>query len=321
MPGRAVVGAQISNELWRQDICLLQKEVGDIGTKSNSWSGTLLAAGIVGLVQVVLSALIAIKRKTNYFSDYWGALGSITFGVLAYLATIMGFATFALGGDMGVSTFIITLSIIPGMIFDIMFCKYKANKHEWIGIVFAVLAGWSILGFPGLNNGLELSTWMILSFCTAFIVAVNQLITQKVKEVDPMFKNFWGGLPAVVGTIVLLFIIDEGSRLFDFSIENISIWQVSIPIGVVVTVMWSYNLLSYKTGASIALKKVVVNATYLSTTMFYGILFLKEEFTNYKVLAIVLYVVSIILMDKKAYSYVTGSLRKIDWNFLTGGRI
>src|SRR3989344_9632810 len=53
-------------------------------------------------------------------------------------------------------------------------------------------------------------------------------------------------------------------------------------IGLIVVGMWAFNLLSYKGGAYIALKKLVMNGTYLITAMFCGALCFGEKITTGK---------------------------------------
>ncbi len=298
---------------------VFQKVVGNV---SNTWGGTFLAAGIVGLVQVVFAGIVMWRKKISFFNDPIGAFGSAMFGIFALTSTVLGFATFLQGGDIGTSTFIITLSIVPGMIFDIIFFKFKSTIKEWFGMGLAIFAGYTILGFPPLNLDTfdNMPIWVWLSFAGMFSVAINQAITQKVKKVDPMFKNFWGGLMALIFSPLILVLMGDGGMALQVT-ENIKLWGASITIGFIVICMWAFNLLSYKTGASIALKKLVMNSTYLIGTLFTGYFFFGETITANKLLSIPLFCIAFILMDKKTYSYVVESIKTTDWNFLTGGRI
>lgn len=283
---------------------ILQKTV---GVASNSWGGTFLASGIVGLVQVVIVTVFELShRKLGLFKDFKGALGSSIFGILALTSTVLGFATFMKGGDISTSTFIVTLSIVPGMLIDIIFFRYKSNLREWIGMSVAIFAGYSILGFPRLEEVLKMPSWVWLAVGNMMTVAINQGITQAVKKVDPLFKNFWGGLMALILAPLLMVVIGQGELLFQFE-KNMKIWYASILIGFVVIAMWSFNLLSYQCGASIALKKLVMNATYLVSTLIIGALFFHEKITAGKMLAPPLFCCAFILMDQKMWNYVTGT--------------
>jgi drug/metabolite transporter (DMT)-like permease len=279
---------------------VFQKVVGNV---SNTWGGTFLAASIVGLVQVVFAGLVMWRKKISFFNDPVGAFGSAMFGVFALISTVLGFATFLMGGDISTSTFIITLSIVPGMIIDIIFFKFKSTMREWIGMSVAIFAGYVILGLPSISSLASMPTWVWLSFAGMMSVAINQGITQGVKKVDPMFKNFWGGLMSLILSPIVLIFMGEGNKILQFS-ENLRLWGASVTIGFIVICMWAFNLLSYKTGASIALKKLVMNSTYLVGTLFTGYLFFNEAITANKLLSIPLFCLAFILMDKKAWEFV-----------------
>lgn len=277
-----------------------QKVVGNV---SNTWAGTFLAAGIVGLVQVVFAGTVMKRKKMRFLGNPRGAIGSALFGVFALVSTVLGFATFLMGGDISVSTFIISLSIVPGMIIDIIFFKFRSTSREWVGMVVAIFAGYSILGFPNLNSLTDMPTWVWLSLAGMMSVAINQGITQKIKDVGFMFKNFWGGLMSLVLSPIALIVMGKSGIILQFS-DYSRLWGASIIIGFIVICMWSFNLISYQTGASIALKKLVMNSTYMIGTMFVGSIFFNEAMTINKLIAIPLFVLAFILMDKKAYEFV-----------------
>ncbi len=127
----------------------LQKVVGSV---SNNWENTLLAAGIIGFVQVLSAVIITRKTKEKLLCDPAGIIGCLIFGLIALICTVLGFATFLYGGDITVSTFIIALSIIPSMIIDIVFFNYNSSRREWIGIFVAVITGLAVLILPQLNS-------------------------------------------------------------------------------------------------------------------------------------------------------------------------
>lgn len=272
------------------------------GNTSNGWAGTLLAAGIIGLIQVVFASFKVFKNSQGLFSDKKGILGSMLFGLIAFGSTVLGVATFLQGGDISVSTFIVTLSIVPGMIIDVLFFKYKPRNQEWFGMIIAIIAGWAVLNFPTLSSK-SMPIWVLFAFGNMLSVAINQGISQKIKNVSPMFKNFWGGMVALILAPIIIVIMGKGAFLFSFS-DNKLLWFTSALIGLIVIAMWSFNLLSYRDGASIALKKLVMNGTYLVSTMILGYLIFHEEITIGKLTAIPLFVLAYVLMDKKAYDFV-----------------
>ncbi len=285
----------------------LQKVVGSV---SNNWENTLLAAGIIGLVQVLSAVIITRKTKEKLLCDPSGIIGCLIFGLIALVCTVLGFATFLYGGDITVSTFIIALSIIPSMIIDIIFFNYISSLREWLGILVAVIAGWAVLDFPNLASMLDLPMWVGLSFITMILVAINQGITQSVRKVSPMFKNFWGGMVALILSPIVMIMIGKGGFLLSFP-DNKILWFTSAMIGIIVIAMWSFNLLSYKDGASIALKKLVVSSVYFISTTFLGSIIFNEAVTKGKIIAIPLFIISYFLMSKEAYDFVCLYLKKI----------
>jgi drug/metabolite transporter (DMT)-like permease len=273
---------------------LFQKIVGNV---INSWGGTFYAAGIVGLVQVVVSTILISKNKIKFVSKRSDTVGASVFGIIAVISTILGFAIYLKGGDVGTTTFIMTLSIIPGMIIDIIFFKHKSTIAQWVGIFIACFAGWSILGFPLSISSIEI--WVWLAILTMILVAINQGVTQSIREINPLQKNFWGGLMAIIISIFALYYFKDNYSYVELSSNNIKLWYTSTAIGFIVIAMWSFNLLSYKSGASIAIKKLVMNASQLIISMGFGFIFFNEPITLWKLLAIPLFIVSFVLIDRK----------------------
>ncbi len=277
-----------------------------VGNASPSLDTTLLSASILGWVQFVVTGVWAKKRKVALLSPV-GMFGSMMFGLFALISTVLGFITFMNGGEIATSTFIVTMAIVPGMIIDIIFFKHKTNVREWIGMCIAILGGWVILGSP--TSGMSMPLWIWLAICNSITVAINQGISQSIKEVDPMFKNFWGGAVTAIGATTALLIVGQiGLLRYDPSLQKL--WLASVAMGFITIAMWSFNLLSYRQGASIALKKLVMNATYLITVMVAGILFFGEVLSWQKLISIPLFCVALVLMDKKIWEFITGGGRK-----------
>ncbi|MEK7654192.1 MAG: hypothetical protein AAB345_02820 [Patescibacteria group bacterium] len=284
---------------------LLQKV---IGVAAVTFSFNVVASFIVGLMQAIAGFLAVKKQGKKFFPNRQQVLGSIAFGTLATFSTIVPFTIFTLGGDIGVNTFIITLSIIPGALIDRFFFAHKLTSRQWAGVALAVVAGYSVLGWPTVEGLLSMPLWVWLSFAVMAANAVNQGITQKVKDVDPMVKNFWGGLTNVTLSLVVLTVIGSLGALFTFSPQLRNLWLAAPLVGGIVIAMWSFNLLSYKGGASIALKKLVMNGTFLSGAMLFGILLFGESMTWGKAVGVALYFVAFTLMDNGTWNYVSGLL-------------
>jgi len=161
-----------------------------IGVVSSTFGQVAFATFVVGLVQTIAGYVMAKKYNKKIFTDKGSIAGSIWFGLNAMTMTVLCFAVFLYNGDMGVNTFIITLSIIPGALIDTLFFGHKLNRKEWAGIGIATLAGYSILGWPSLHQAMDLPSWVWLSFIVMMLGAINQGITQKIKKIDPFVKNF-----------------------------------------------------------------------------------------------------------------------------------
>src|SRR3989344_2684204 len=255
---------------------LLQKVV---GIAASSWIHALFATLVISVVQVISGLTVVKAQKKSLLPDFGQIAGSCLFGLFAFISSVLCFTVFIYNGDIGVNTFIITLSIVPGAFIDRIFFKHKLNWRQWTGVVVAILAGYAVLGFPSLFVALSQPMWVWLSLGITMSAAINQGITQKVKKVDPFVKNFWGGLIALVLSVVCLAIFGSLGVLTDFSGNMKKLYIVSGLIGFIVVGMWSFNLLSYKGGASIAIKKLVMNGTNLITAMAGGIVFFQETLT------------------------------------------
>ncbi|OGY64914.1 MAG: hypothetical protein A3J53_01585 [Candidatus Harrisonbacteria bacterium RIFCSPHIGHO2_02_FULL_40_20] len=281
---------------------LLQKVVGNV---SSTVAHAFFATFVIGVVQTIVGAVVCWRRGTKLLTDFESILGSCLFGFFAVVSTVLAFMVFLLGGDVGTNTFIIILSIVPGAFIDRVFFGHKLSYREWLGIGVAIFAGYSMLGWLSLKEVAGLPLWVWLSFGTMISVAINQGITQKVKKVDPFVKNFWGGLTTLVLCAAGVLVLGSGKLFGDFSRPMQNLWLVSAIIGLIVIGMWSFNLMSYKGGASIALKKLVLNGTYLTTAMLSAIFVFGEALTVAKIAGVFFYLMAFVLMDKGTWQFVS----------------
>lgn len=288
---------------------LLQKNV---GTLASSIGHTFFAAMVVGLVQMI-SGFIVVKKKGKKLWDTSDNIwGSILFGLMALTSTILVFTTFLYGGEIGTNTFIITLSIIPGAFIDLIFFKHRLSARQWLGVACGIAAGYFVLGNASLGTISKWPTWIWLSIATTVTAAINQGITQKIKGIDPFVKNFWGGGVAVVCSLVAMFALGSHHLLIDTSHAMQKLWAVSLGIGMIVVAMWSFNVLSYRDGASIALKKLVMNGAYLISTLVIGSMFLGEKFTTGKAIGIGCYFMAFVLMDNGTWNFLASRWQNKD---------
>ncbi len=280
---------------------ILQKLLGAVSSKLGH---TFFAAMVVGLVQVISGFLVTRWRGQKLLVDRDNILGACLFGFVALLSTLLVFATFLVGGEMSTNTFIITLSIVPGAVIDLIFFKHKLNFRQWLGVMMAIVAGYFVLGSVSFAGVTTWPLWIWLSFGAMMTAAINQGITQKLKKIDPFVKNFWGGLVNVVISATAIMVLGSVNLFTDFSAPMCKLWIFAMMTGAIVVLMWCFNLLSYKGGASIALKKLVMNGAYLVSTLIVGALFFHESFTIGKVVGIVCYFAAFALMDTSTWRFV-----------------
>lgn len=266
-----------------------------IGVSSIAFSGTILATTVVGVVQVIGAFIILKARGLRFLAPLPQIFGACGFGLLAFVMTVLGFYVFLLGGDIGIKAFLVTLSIIPGALIDRMFFGKKISAQEGLGILVAIFGGYVILGSPSLSGLAEMPAWVWLSLAIGMMAAINQGISKKIKKIDPFVKNFWGGLTTLILGVVGLAFVPLPEIIF----AGWKIWVGGLITGLIVIGLWSFNILSYRFGANIALKKVIAQGTNLSLSVFFGIIFFGEDWTPEKGFGILLFVLAFWLMDKK----------------------
>lgn len=278
---------------------MLQKVV---GTVSSTWSDTFLAAAVIGFVQTIFGGLMIWRNRIPLFSHPTQIIGCCLFGLLAVGSTALSFGVFLNGGEIGVNTFIITLSIVPEAFIDAIFFKHKLTMRELIGISVAIIGGYVILGSPSLAELAHMPLWVWISFATTLTIAIGQGVTRQLKDVSPFVKNFWGGLTGLVlcGCIVM---VTGGFDMHDQL--PLKLLVTSAVIGLIVVGMWSFSLMSYKGGASIALKKLVTNGVYLTAATCAGALFFGEKLTTGTWIGIMLYFVAFALVDGSTWKALT----------------
>ncbi len=278
---------------------MLQKVV---GTVSSTWADTFLATTVIGFIQTTVGGLMIWRNRIPLFSHPAQIIGCCIFGVLAVASTALSFGVFLHGGEIGVNTFIITLSIVPEALIDAIFFKHKLTLRELVGISVAIAGGYVILGSPSLAELVHMPLWVWMSFDTMFTIAIGQGVTRQLKEVSPFVKNFWGGL---IGLVICGYIVIATGGLDIHGQLPLKLLATSAVIGLIVVGMWSFSLMSYKGGASIALKKLVTNGVYLTAATCAGALFFGEKITSGTLIGIILYFVAFALVDGNTWKAIT----------------
>lgn len=277
---------------------LLQKFVG-IGNTAGS---ALILTGITGMAQMLFGLIFGIL-PAHRAATRSQILGSILFGFIATAMTAISVWSFTFpGADVGVTTFIVTLSIIPGAFIDWGFFNHPLSKRQWLGVAAFLASGYAILNFPGIEKAFNLPTWVLLTFLVALLAAINEAITQNlaktgVQVLNPMVNNFWVGATTAACSAGLLI-------SFDATLEFDSRLLVSsVLYGVLVVGMIAFKLVSYQKGGSIAIKKLVMQGTYLIAGVFFGIILYDEPLTSGKILGVIGYFVAFTLMDEKTWNF------------------
>lgn len=282
----------------------LQKQ---IGIASSSGVGVVLGNLMIGIAQMISVFFVLCLQKKTPKDSFVHILFSLMFGALAFASTMFSMSAYRLGGEVSVVVFIITLSVIPGAIIDTIFFKHPLVLRQWVGVGIGLLGGYLVLGAPNLTSLANLPTWVLLAFGTACTVATNQGLSQKIKGINPLVKNFWGGLStAVLALCAFTFV-----GLPDFSSE--STWKIvwfSVPIGIIVVLMWTCNVRAYRDGAHIAEKKLMLNGLYLAFAMVVGCTFYGETLTFGKALGVPLFVVATALLDNTLWEFFRGLFQK-----------
>lgn len=287
---------------------ILQKFVGKV---SGAVPGVLLATLVIGFVQMIGGFFGSpLVHRKSVRARAGQIAGSALFGVFATLATVLGVLSFTYpGADVGITTFIVTMSIIPGALIDRYCFGRSLEVRQLVGIAVFLGAGWAMLDFPNLVLLIALPPWVWLTAAIAVSNAISEGITQVLANVkiDPLVNNFWVGLTTVVLAAALL-----GTSGSWGAAGNLPprFWVGSAVIGGIVVAMISFKLMAYRGGGSIALKKLIMQSTYLISATVLGWIVYAEPFTAGKVIGIIGYVVAFVLMDKGTWAYVSSQFLK-----------
>ena len=280
-----------------------------VGVNATTLAQTFWVTGLIGAVQVTVGAIWLRCRRERFFSNWRETKGALLFGLVAFALAPLSFATFFTGtvwgihfqtGDLGVRSVIVVLSIIPGAFIDWIFFGNRLNRRQWLGVAIGLLGAWAVVGRPSFAVAATLPIWVWLSGATALLVAVNQGITQWNKKINPLRKNFWGGLPALAG-LPLIFLFVPLTREAWINHSMITLTWLALIDGLNVILMWAFNVWSYKDGvSSIAIKKLVALGGNLVINLLMGVVLFSEALTGDKIVGVALFLLAFWLMRKEA---------------------
>lgn len=142
--------------------------------------------------------------------------------------------------------------------------------------------------------------WIWLSFIIMFLLAFNTGVARRIKNINPLAKNFWGGLTTFILSLTGLIFLGKLNLATDFSLSMQKLWVSSVISGIIVIGVWSFSILSYKRGAPIAFKGLVMYGIYLTAAMFLGVIIFNEPLTAPKIIGLPIYLLAYTLMNKKS---------------------
>lgn len=298
------LGWSILESFIRVAASALQKTIGALMV---SIGPVLYGTSVMGLTQGAIGFLFAKITKQKIIVEKTLIIGSVMFGVLATICTICSFSAFSHGGQIGLHSFITTLGIIPGAVIDRLFFNHRFNKLQIFGIFIAIIAGYTAIGAPSLSELFKLPMWMLFSFLTMLGMAINQGISQKIQNINPLVKNFWGGMAIflLAGLAVIFF-----GSLNPIGSYPIKIAQVSSQIAILGVLLWTVNLYAYKGGAFIAIKKLVVNGGLITISAIWGAMFFNENISIFHIVGFLLYCLGFTLVDKNTWDFIVSKIKK-----------
>lgn len=275
-----------------------------IGVTGGSLPMAALAGVVIGSIQCLsgFAGFLAGRNKTDgkkiaaLFPDWRSVRWAILFGLMASIfGTIWGIYTFTLGADIGVRTLLIMGSIIPGAMMDRIFWREKLTASQILGIIVFLAAAWAMLDFPNLVMIAALPIWVPAVLVITFTQAINEALSRAASvKLNHWVNNFWVGGTTVFSCLAAIMVM--ASVFGGLALNPTPVFVGgALLIGIIVVPMIAFKLLSYKGGGTIAMKKIVMQGTYLVTAVVAGILVYNEPFTVGKVIGTALFFVSVAL--------------------------
>lgn len=268
-----------------------------------------IAAMMIGIVQAVGGFLGFWKRVTSGKTQLSSlipnkaVLWAIAFGFMAAIpGTVISLYTFTLGAEFSARTLLISASIVPGAILG----RYVWGSitdplgiRQWVGMALFLIACWAILEFP---TDFGFQPWVWWTLVITFTQSINEFLSRKAADakLDPWTNNFWVGVSTVFWTFLALavWVSIFGTNTYVIGPQLV---LGSFVLGIIVTGMIAFKLLSYAGGGTIALKKVIMQGTYLVTFTTVGVVFYGQPFTVGHMLGLVLFLPAFAFMDKDTW--------------------
>lgn len=299
-----------------------------VGREMGNLEMGAIAAIIIGAIQAasgLLGTLVKSGRNPDHFRalvpDRRSVLSAIVFGAFAGLfGTIWSFYTFTLGADMGIRTLLVMCSIIPGAIIGRIWWKDPLGVRQVLGILTFLVAVWAMFDFPALTVFLDLPSWALATLVITFTQPCNEAFSRAASaKLDPWVNNFWVGVSTMFFCTLALIVLWGMKEHFAFEIRSGMFVFGTVIIAFIVVAMISFKLMAYKAGGVIALKKVIMQSTYLFGAVYTGVLMSTlnvkyewglvgwdEELTTGKIIGPFVAIVAFLIMDAEAWNTLFG---------------
>ncbi|MFH1822783.1 MAG: hypothetical protein ABH830_03725 [Patescibacteria group bacterium] len=271
--------------------------------QGNTLPGSFFITSIIGFIQMIGGWIIALFRKEKIIMPFSKIYRSIIFGVSASLMTILSIYTFTYAGaEVGIVSFLVMLSIIPGTIIDRLLFFEKIPKRKIIGIFLYLFTAFIFLeGYKGSGLLFTFPIWLIFPLANAFLLAINEGLTKKIsRQTSPFVNNFYIGLTTVIFSFVGYKLLNVA---IDFKQLSFSFWIGVFFIGLVVILLIASKFLAYYAGGNIAVKQLVTSSAFLIIANFFGVIFFQESWTLGKTLGLPLFIISFLVAHREAWEY------------------
>lgn len=279
------------------------------GMASNSEGLAFIYTTILGVFHAVPGFCMLLRRPEREIAellvpDLRSIMWPIAFGFCTTISNVVGPVAFMYHADLTARTLLILCSVVPASFLGMAFLGQKLDCVQWVGIVTFLAAAWAILDFPMWDGAGEVPLWVWITLLGTMSNAINELLVSKAAlRLDVWVHNFWSGVSGMVwGIVGLLVLVLIAPRVaMDM---NIDFFVAAVGTGVIVCFSSYFKFLAYKNDAWIALKKIVMNGTYLISATLIGLLAYQERFTIGKGMGIALFVLALAFSDTKVRGVV-----------------
>ena len=265
--------------------------------------GTFFVPMVTSSIQMIGGLIGSIYRKANIFPSLKQIKGSMTFGFIASIMSVLSVYTFTFpGADLTVATFLISLSIIPSRLLDRFLYNEKLVIRQYIGLAGYLLIAYVFLrDFKNPGALLSMPPWAWTSLVIGALLSINNLVTRKLKKTDGFVHNFWVGLTTVFVSMMMVTIFGLWQKVFSVDIK---IFAILLIMGSITLVMILSKLAAYKSGASLTFEVFIQQSTYLVLVTIFGVLFFNEQITLGKWIGIPGFTIAFVVANQEMWEFV-----------------